>query len=604
MSDEDEDELKRDLSFRDVFFLSFGGMSPLLSLLTYGAVALTYGGLLSPVVMLLGTVLVLFNGLVVMQLSKKFRTSGGYYTYAFQILTERVGLSTGWMYLFYSMLFGLAYVIGAVFVVTAIFGFPYQLTLMAILVPSITFILIGIKPSAKYAIYSGIAEISIIIAIVSVSFVLTKGSLYIPNPAIYHISAGSLALGILFAMGIPTGYGAIAPISGEVKDPEKSVGRAVISVILVGGLLATLFLYGISNLLFQFGLSIPGGVSGLPVLSIVSHDFSSSGRYFVFALAIAAINDGILALLSFGMASSRTIFRMGLNRSFPYIFSRKYRDQPIIANIVVSCFIAIIPLIMTSFLPLETSFIILGTIASLAGLFIHITAGFSLLRVGIRKGKRLVLRGSKHFLNFVLDYDEAILAGFASVLTTIELIYSAFSTLLIYLVVFLVWIVFGYIIVDIKDVVSKTPYSTKTPHGESSLSLHFRDLTSLKIRSALPDVVISIDSTLREAMDKCLKMDSQGAIVSDRYEKPVGTFMIGDIFLLSEEDLERMHVRDIWIERIVTVNKNTGVSDIMKLFKETKIPILCIVEENGKIIGTVREREVLMALAGLTASHN
>ena len=46
------DELKRDLSFRDVFFLSFGGMSPLLSLLTYGAVALAYGGLLSPIVII------------------------------------------------------------------------------------------------------------------------------------------------------------------------------------------------------------------------------------------------------------------------------------------------------------------------------------------------------------------------------------------------------------------------------------------------------------------------------------------------------------------------------------------------------------------------
>ena len=154
-----------------------------------------------------------------------------------------------------------------------------------------------------------------------------------------------------------------------------------------------------------------------------------------------------------------------------------------------------------------------------------------------------------------MDYDEAILAGFASVLTTIELIYSAFSTLLIYLVVFLVWIVFGYIIVDIRDVVSKTPYSTKSLRGEKSLAENFKDLTSLKIRSALPDVVINIDSTLKEAVDKCLKLDSQGAIVLDRYKKPVGTFILGDILLLSVEDMGRMHVRDIRLERIVTVNK-------------------------------------------------
>ncbi|EQD59356.1 hypothetical protein B1B_08243, partial [mine drainage metagenome] len=32
-----KNDLARTLSFKDLFFLSFGGMSPLLSILTYGA---------------------------------------------------------------------------------------------------------------------------------------------------------------------------------------------------------------------------------------------------------------------------------------------------------------------------------------------------------------------------------------------------------------------------------------------------------------------------------------------------------------------------------------------------------------------------------------
>ena len=263
-------ELPRHLSFRDVFFLSFGGMSPLLSLLTYGAVALSYGGLLSPLIMIIGTLLVLINGLVVMQLSRRFRTSGGYYTYAFQVLSERVGFSTGWVYLFYSLLFGLAYVIGAVYVVSAIFGFSVYLTLFVIVLPASFFLIVGIKPSAKYAIYTGIIEIGIILFIIALSFYLTGGSAYIPSPGTTHITGGAFALGILFAMGIPTGYGAIAPISGEVKNAEKVVGRSAISVILTGGLLATFFIYAISNLLLQKNISIPFG--------------SSSQRSFTFIL--------------------------------------------------------------------------------------------------------------------------------------------------------------------------------------------------------------------------------------------------------------------------------------------------------------------------------
>ena len=41
-------ELVRHLTFRDLFFLSFGGMSPLLSILTYGAFAYTLAGYDAP----------------------------------------------------------------------------------------------------------------------------------------------------------------------------------------------------------------------------------------------------------------------------------------------------------------------------------------------------------------------------------------------------------------------------------------------------------------------------------------------------------------------------------------------------------------------------
>ena len=593
-----ESDLPRHLSLRDVFFLSFGGMSPLLSLLTYGAVALSYGGLLSPPIMIIGTLLVLINGLVVMQLSRRFRTSGGYYTYAFQVLSERVGFSTGWVYLFYSLLFGLAYVIGAVYVVSAIFGFPVYLTLFVIVLPASFFLIVGIKPSAKYAIYTGIIEIGIILLIIVLSFYLTGGSAYIPSPSTMHITGGAFALGILFAMGIPTGYGAIAPISGEVKNAEKVVGRSAISVILTGGLLATFFIYAISNLLFQKNITIPFGSSGLPVLSILSAHFSVYSRYIIYVVSIAAINDGILAILSFGSAASRTIFRMGFDRTFPAFFSRKLKEQPINANLTVSVVIIVIPSIMLAFLPAYATFIILGTIASLAGLFIHIMAGASLMRIGIRRGRRLILRGTKGLLHFMVDYKEAILAGAAALITSVELVYSAYSTLIIYSTFFLVWIVAGYIIMDIRDIVMRTPYLAKLTRGEISVAERFKDLTSLKIRSALPDVVVGMDDSVKTATEKCVSMDSPGAVVIDQNSVPVGTLILRDVFMLSEKDLGRMKVKDLWLERPITIGRDIDVTDIIRTFKESRIPILSIVDLQGKFVGTVREREVIMSLGG------
>ncbi len=588
-------DLKRSLGLRDVFFLSFGGMSPLLSLLTYGAVALEYGGPLAPLIMIIGMLLVLVNGLVVMQLSKRFRTTGGYYTYAFQALTERVGLSTGWMYLFYSSLYAMAYLVGAVFIVNTIFGVSSYLIFFVIIIPAIAFLILGVRPSSKYAVYTGIIEILVIVVIFGFSILLAGGSTYIPNPITMHISSGFLALGILFAMSIPTGYGSIAPISGEIKDPEKTVGRAAVSVIMVGGTLATIFLYGIYNLLLHLGISTSSS-GGLPILGILENHFSVYSYYIIIVVAIASINDGILALLSFGSAASRTIFRMGVDRSFPAFFAKKIRDQPIAGNITVSLILFFIPLIMITRFPNETAFIILGTIASLGGLFIHIIADFSLIRIGLRRSKRMLLRGAKGLWSRTKDYKEVILAIAASIITSIELIYAAYSTVLVYSTLFLIWIVLGYIIVDIKDIVTKTPYTTKLGKEDRMIAERIKDLTSLKVQRALPDVVVSLDDTLQHAIQKCVNLDSQGAAVVDKYNNPVRTFVLRDVFLLSEQEIAKTRVRDIWLEQVVTIDRNTGVSDMIKLFKEYRVPVLCIIDENGKLAGTVREREVLMAL--------
>lgn len=588
-------DLKRSLGLRDVFFLSFGGMSPLLSLLTYGAVALEYGGPLAPLIMIIGMLLVLVNGLVVMQLSKRFRTTGGYYTYAFQALTERVGLSTGWMYLFYSSLYAMAYLVGAVFIVNTIFGVSSYLIFFVIIIPAIAFLILGVRPSSKYAVYTGIVEILVIVVIFGFSILLAGGSTYIPNPITMHISSGFLALGILFAMSIPTGYGSIAPISGEIKDPEKTVGRAAVSVIMVGGTLATIFLYGIYNLLLHLGISTSSS-GGLPILGILENHFSVYSYYIIIVVAIASINDGILALLSFGSAASRTIFRMGVDRSFPAFFAKKIRDQPIAGNITVSLILFFIPLIMITRFPNETAFIILGTIASLGGLFIHIIADFSLIRIGLRRSKRMLLRGAKGLWSRTKDYKEVILAIAASIITSIELIYAAYSTVLVYSTLFLIWIVLGYIIVDIKDIVTKTPYTTKLGKEDRMIAERIKDLTSLKVQRALPDVVVSLDDTLQHAIQKCVNLDSQGAAVVDKYNNPVRTFVLRDVFLLSEQEIAKTRVRDIWLEQVVTIDRNTGVSDMIKLFKEYRVPVLCIIDENGKLAGTVREREVLMAL--------
>ena len=589
-------ELTRHLTFKDVFFLSFGGMSPLLSILTYAAFAITLAGYDAPIVMIIGMFLVLVNGLSVTQLSKRFSSSGGYYTYAFLALSARIGFDTGWMYIFYSILYALAYLTGAIFIIVTVLGISEYYAFLLIMVPSITFLVIGIKLSAKYALYAVAIEISLMALIVILSFVMTRGAAYIPNPAVYHISGGDFALGILFAMGIPTGYGSIAPVSGEISNPKKVVGKSVISVILIGGTLATLMIYAFANLILQNHILIPTS-DKLPVIGIILNNFGKYGIYLYYAVAIATINDAILALLSFGSAASRTFFRMGFDRSFPPIFAKKVKDNPIVATGAVSAIMVVLPLLIMHYISVETAFIFLGTIAALGGLFIHVSANFSLIRIGLRRGRRIISRTKKGIYTYLVDFKEVILALVGAIISSIVLVYSAYSTVSWYTSLFLIWIVVGFILSEVKAIAMKTSDDMMDISKEGRILAE--NLMNIKVMDArIPglDMIVGINDSLKVVLEKLLSKNVPYAIVVDDNMKPIGTLYVIDVLLLPKDAIERGKVNQMHLEKVVSVNINDDVTDAVRVLKENNVNILSIVDGTGKCTGTLTEREVLLKL--------
>lgn len=594
-----QNELTRHLTFKDVFFLSFGGMSPLLSILTYGAFAITLAGYDAPIVMIVGTLLVLINGLVVTQLSKRFASSGGYYTYAFQGLSERLGFDTGWMYIFYSILYGLAYLAGSIFIIDTVFRIPVFYTFLLIMVPSILFLLVGIRASSRYALYAVALEISLMVAVILISLYVTSWKLYVPNPAVFHISGGDFFLGVLFAMGIPTGYGSIAPISGEVRNPKKIVGRSVVTVILFGGFLATMMVYAFANLVLQHHIVIPV-IDKLPIIEILKHNFGSFGIYLYYAAAIATINDGILAVLSFGSAASRTIFRMGFDRTFPHVFSFKKGERPIVATVFVSVIMIAIPLFTLKYISAETMFIFFGTVSSLGGLFIHVSSDFSLLHIGIRSGRRFVLRAKAGILTYFRAYKEPILAAVGAIISTIVLVYSAVSTVIDYTTLFLAWIVIGFVLSEVKSISSKTHYKIDMSDEDMLVA---ENLLSMKVRDAVDPnsgVVVTMSESLKSVMNKLMSKDIPRAVVVDHASVPIGTVDIIDILLLPKNVLEKSTVGQLPLDKVVNVNADDDVTDAVRILRGNNVGVLSVIDDTGKCMGTLTERQVLLKIDAST----
>jgi amino acid transporter len=73
----------KQLRFRDLLFISFGGQAPLISMLTFGTAMIALAGSGAALAMIIATTIVSVNGLVVYYLSRRFKRGGGYYVYAY-----------------------------------------------------------------------------------------------------------------------------------------------------------------------------------------------------------------------------------------------------------------------------------------------------------------------------------------------------------------------------------------------------------------------------------------------------------------------------------------------------------------------------------------
>ena len=422
---------KEKLTFKDLFFISFGGQAPFISLLTFGTVMIVYAGYAASFAMLIATFVVLFNGLVIYFLTKRFKRGGGYYVYAFYSLTSRLGLNTGWNYLLYALAYGGTLLTGGAYVLYTILStyltaylppiFQYQwfYALIVCIIAS-SLVIAGIKVSAKYAMVMSLVEM-IIIIILSLYFLYDSGwKFYNPIPS--NITPTIIEAAV-FGLGIPTGYGSIAPLGYEAES--KNIGKAAIAVLLFGGLLSTFFFYTLGAL----------GFTG----NLVDYLLLKFGLIGTLIITFIALNDGTLGGMTYILANSRTVRAMAEDKILPSFLSRVRKEKPIYAEILVACIFTAVITLMTYMLGLFVTFSILGALAGLNNLFVHISANSSLVRVASKRAK-------KHI--------HEIIVGIMATLISLGVFFYSLPTFEKYIVyVFFGWIILGFIYAEGLEII-------------------------------------------------------------------------------------------------------------------------------------------------------
>lgn len=257
-----------------------------------------------------------------------------------------------------------------------------------------------------------------------VLLLIPHGVLFNPFAYTGSIPLSTFMVAVVYAIAIPTGYGTIAPLSGEVKRARETVSRAVEAVIITGGALAALAIYstavaGLSYMntheFIRF-LNEATGRGGLSPVVIILHHFL--GVLLDPIVIFAMINDGVLGALAYVLASSRTLYAMADDGQLPGLLSLvNSKGNPVISVLISALALDAIALVTTYLLGPFNAFLLLGFLSMLANLIVHLSANFALLRAATMKIKA-VLYGVDTIR--WLDKVVSVVAALITIFTAVE----------------------------------------------------------------------------------------------------------------------------------------------------------------------------------------
>ncbi len=283
------------------------------------------------------------NGLSSAQLAAAYPVSGGTYEYATRLLSPATGFAAGWLFLCAKSASAAAAALGAASYLLATAGadpseWGTMVGLLLLLALTCT-VLLGIRGSVLVTM--------IILCLVGIGMVVYLGASMNTSPLAGTGGVPPDAVGIPGAAALMfvafTGYGRIATLGEEVRNPRRTIPRAiVITIVLIGSL----------YLLVGWSLSQSAGPDQLllqdsslnPLQAVTTRAWGDGAGGLVAVAAIAAMIGVLLNLL---LGLSRVVLAMArrgdVPRSHGFIWNRT--STPPWAVIDVSIIIAILVLV-------------------------------------------------------------------------------------------------------------------------------------------------------------------------------------------------------------------------------------------------------------------
>ncbi|MBD0337143.1 MAG: amino acid permease [Cyanobacteria bacterium Co-bin13] len=265
------------------------------------------------------------NGLNSAQLAANHPVSGGAYEYGYRYLTPWLGFTAGWMFLLAKSASAATAALGCAGYLLNVLGLEANRTLLVAIALAGVLLLTGI-------VLSGIKRTNVInIGIVSVTlgsliFFIVAGLPVVLDQGWDNFSPfvqpandeGNPIAAVLQATALMfvayTGYGRIATLGEEVRQPRRIIPRAIITtLILTMALYLGVVVVGIGTV----GAPALGAVTSTQVapLEVAAREFPIPGSPLILAVGAVTATLGVLLNLILGL--SRVLFAMGRRQDMP-----------------------------------------------------------------------------------------------------------------------------------------------------------------------------------------------------------------------------------------------------------------------------------------------
>ena len=306
-----EQRLRRTLGFIDATAI---GLGAIIGAGVFVAIspAVDIAGSAALIALVIAGFVALFNSLSSAQLAAAYSESGGTYAYGRIVINDLTGFIAGWIF-----------VIAAISADSAIaLAFAAYLGIfLPSISPKLIVALIGITVTLfNYFGMSYSARVNTILVALKVGILalfIVFGAFYF-NPSRLAPFSPRRVFNVFHAAAILffayTGYARIATLGEEVRDPARTIPRAILTALSVSALLY------IGTLAIALGLIGASGISSSQ--SPLSTAMGATGvRTAVYVISLGAVIATFSVFLTDLMGISRVIFAMGRNKDLPYWFS-------------------------------------------------------------------------------------------------------------------------------------------------------------------------------------------------------------------------------------------------------------------------------------------